>query len=111
MRPEVRITQQDIAVRDHVLEIVCQVCGDVTAEEVLSQSRAQRISFARHLAMCMLIPKAGMTTTKLGMLFGRSHATVVHAHKVIDEIMSLPRVYANENKIINQARELHTSWT
>lgn len=110
MRPPIKITQNDIAVRDHALDIVCQACGDVTPEEVMSRNRSRRVSFARHLAMYLLLPKVGMTVGKVGLLYDRDHATVVHATQVIDTLRSLPSVYVRENEIINQAKALHTSW-
>ena len=110
MRPPIRITQQDVAIRDHALDIVCQVCGDVTPEEVLSKARSRRVSFARYLAMSLLSPKAGMTTSKVGMLFDRDHASVTHAVQVISDIRRLPQAFPKEIEIINRARELHTSW-
>lgn len=111
MRPSIKISQQDIAIRDHAIGIVCQVCGDVTPDEVMSSARSRRVSFARHLAIYMLSPRAGMTTSKVGALFGRDHATVLHAVQVIDGIRAIPQMYVKENEIINKAKALHTSWT
>lgn len=110
MRPSHNTTAQDIAVRDHALDIVCQACGDVTPEEVMGRNRSRRVSFARHLAMYLVLPKVGMTITKVGALFGRSHATVIHAQQVIDTFRSLPNVYGQECEVINHAKEMHTSW-
>lgn len=111
MRPSIKISQQDIAIRDHALDIVCQACGDVTAEEVLSKARDRRICFARHLAIYLISPKAGMTSGRVGLLFDRDHATVLHAVQVIDSMRQMPSAYPREISIINTAKKLHTSWT
>lgn len=111
MRPQLRLSQQDYAVRDHALDIVCKVCGDVMPAEILSHSRSRRVSFARHLAMYLISPRANMTTGRVGLLFDRDHATVLHAMQVIDDMRELPNIYPHECEIINRAKELHTSWT
>ena len=110
MRPSIRISQRDIAVRDHAVDVVCRACGDVTPDEVMSRNRSRRVAFARALAMWLIMPKATMTSERVGTLFDRGHAAVLHAVKVIDDMLSMPNIYPREIDIINQARASHTSW-
>jgi chromosomal replication initiator protein len=63
----------------------CEACG-VTLEELLSPSRAQRVAFARQVAMYLARELTDATLPAIGRAFGnRNHTTVLHACRRVAE--------------------------
>lgn len=62
---------------------------DVSEEEMKSKSRKLEIVEARHYAMTMLRRNTPMSTIKIGKVFHRDHATVLHAIKTVTNNVSL----------------------
>jgi chromosomal replication initiator protein len=60
----------------------------VSIEELLSQSRSQKYSFPRQVAMYMLREESELSLPKIGeMLGGRDHTTVMYGHEKITELL------------------------
>ncbi len=60
----------------------------VSIEELLSQSRSQKYSFPRQIAMYMLREESELSLPKIGeMLGGRDHTTVMYGHEKITELL------------------------
>jgi chromosomal replication initiator protein len=72
----------------------CDAC-DVTLEELLSPSRAQRVAFARQVAMYLARELTDATLPAIGRAFGnRNHTTVMHAcRRVAERIAVDPEAY------------------
>jgi chromosomal replication initiator protein len=73
----------------------CEACG-VTLDELLSPSRAQRVAFARQVAMYLARELTDATLPAIGRAFGnRNHTTVLHAcRRVAERIAVEPETYA-----------------
>lgn len=74
-----------------VTSIVPVVFG-LTLDEIArkgDKARETHKCIARSLIWYMLYKTGGWSTTELGALFERSHCTVLHAIKVIDNIISI----------------------
>jgi chromosomal replication initiator protein len=66
---------------DEITEAACQRCG-LTPDELLSSSRASRISWPRQVAMYLARELTGESLPAIGRQFGgRDHTTVLHAHR------------------------------
>jgi chromosomal replication initiator protein len=74
---------------------ICEACG-VTLDELLSPSRAQRVAFARQVAMYLARELTDATLPAIGRAFGnRNHTTVLHACRRVAERMTVdPEAYA-----------------
>ena len=60
----------------------------VSIEELLSQSRSQKYSFPRQIAMYMLREESELSLPKIGeMLGGRDHTTVMYGHEKITGLL------------------------
>ena len=69
-------------------QVVCEVCG-VQPIELKSSTRTKRVSSARMLAMWLSRQHTSSALSEIGDFFGgRSHSTVIAAHKRIDEWMN-----------------------
>lgn len=63
---------------------------------VYSRLRAERIAFARQVAMAMAAELSGLTTVEIGEHFGRDHSCVSHAlGRVSDRCDTEPQTKAN----------------
>jgi chromosomal replication initiator protein len=72
------------SVRD--VQLACCDAFDVSLEELLSRSRATRVTWPRQVAMYLARELTDTTLPSLGRQFGgRDHTTVLHAHQRIAE--------------------------
>jgi chromosomal replication initiator protein len=72
------------SVRD--VQLACCEAFDVSLEELLSRSRATRVTWPRQVAMYLARELTDTTLPSLGRQFGgRDHTTVLHAHQRITE--------------------------
>jgi len=55
--------------------------GEHTRESILSPTRLRRIVDARKLIMMYMLENTNVTTTRLGKLMKRDHATVIHNYR------------------------------
>lgn len=81
-----RVEQQN-SIPNIAMRAVCVSFG-AKPEEVVSHSRVQNLSFARH-AYCLMVRKFTKLTLKdIGKLLGnRDHATVVHSCRTADNLI------------------------
>jgi chromosomal replication initiator protein len=71
----------------HILTTIAQEYG-VTMDELLSQSRSQRVAFPRQIAMYMLREESELSLPKIGeLLGGRDHTTVMYGHEKITDLL------------------------
>lgn len=86
-----------------VISVVAEVYG-VTPGDITGSSRAQPIAEARQVAMTILRRNTCMTLDAIGAVFGRTHATVVHAVTVTEWRIriehELPRRYEAAERML-----------
>ncbi len=71
----------------HILTTIAREYG-ITLDELLSQSRSQRVAFPRQIAMYMLREESELSLPKIGeMLGGRDHTTVMYGHEKITDLL------------------------
>lgn len=62
---------------------------DITAEELLSRSRAERVAWPRHVAMYLARELTSHSLPQIGRAFGgRDHTTVLHACRRVSQQMA-----------------------
>jgi chromosomal replication initiator protein len=82
-----------------ILSTIAQEYG-VSMDELLSQSRSQRIAFPRQVAMYILREESELSLPKIGeLLGGRDHTTVMYGHEKISDL--LERDKNLRRKIVN----------
>lgn len=82
-----------------ILRTIAQEYG-VSMDELLSQSRSQRIAFPRQVAMYMLREESELSLPKIGeLLGGRDHTTIMYGHDKITDL--LERDKSLRRKIVN----------
>lgn len=89
MRPTERITPTMIDTRDQFLRLVCEELK-ISPLDVMSKRRDSRTSMARHLIMWGLHQYTEATTTQIGQLMGRDHATVCYGIGAVETNVTMP---------------------
>lgn len=87
-----------------ILDAVCAV-WDVSRHDLLGRSRSQPVAFARQLAMALTYNMTGCSLHDVGGIFGRNHATVIHARNVINNNMNNPVVKDHIRNVINMIQK------
>lgn len=99
MRPIERITPHMVDCRDQFLRLVCDEMH-LNAIDVMSRKRTSRLTMARHIIIWGLHRYTDATSTQIGHLMMRDHATVLYAIGAVED--NLPMPYHEElRKIIN----------
>lgn len=89
-----------------ILITIAQEYG-VSMEELISQSRSQRIAFPRQIAMYMLREESEMSLPKIGeLLGGRDHTTVMYGHEKITDLLETDKNL--RRKIVNLQEILYS---
>lgn len=72
---------------DRILKTIAQEYG-LTMDELIGQSRSQRVAFPRQVAMYMLREESELSLPKIGeILGGRDHTTVMYGHEKITDLL------------------------
>jgi chromosomal replication initiator protein len=72
---------------ERILRTIAQEYG-LTMDELISQSRSQRVAFPRQVAMYMLREESELSLPKIGeILGGRDHTTVMYGHDKITDLL------------------------
>lgn len=67
-----------------IVETVCEVFGDVTPAEIMSDQRPDRIAFPRQVAMAIKLEASPlMSQGQVAKRFNRDRGTVIHAIKAV----------------------------
>ena len=101
-------------IRINVKEIVRLVEEDfdVTLEAMRGSTRLRSIVIPRQTIMWLIRnTMRNMTTTSIGMLFDRDHATVLHACKTIDNQIQTDIGYRNRLCVILNKLGYKTKWS
>ena len=84
MRPTNKITTEMLDNRNRYLMKICFYM-DVSSDDVLGKSRLTNIVTARHLLMWALTFLCGYSTTDVGRMLHRDHASVVNGRRRIED--------------------------
>ena len=95
---------------EQILQTIAHEYG-VSLEELISQSRSQRIAFPRQIAMYMLREESELSLPKIGeILGGRDHTTVMYGHEKITDLLetdkNLRRKLVNIQEILYSPVEM-----
>jgi chromosomal replication initiator protein len=83
-----------------ILKAVSEVT-DISEKQIISKSRLQEVSLARHLYFYFACKKTNKCLREIGELVKRNHATVIHGQKKISyELEYYPEI-SHFVKIIN----------
>ncbi|MGB2965451.1 MAG: chromosomal replication initiator protein DnaA [Anaerolineales bacterium] len=89
-----------------ILSTIAQEYG-VSMDELISQSRSQRIAFPRQIAMYMLREESELSLPKIGeLLGGRDHTTVMYGHEKITDLLETDKNL--RRKIVNLQEILYS---
>jgi len=69
--------------RDEYLMLISSITG-IPSDDIMGRCRTRDISDARHLLMWALTRLCGYSTTQVGLMVHRDHASVVHSKNFIE---------------------------
>lgn len=75
---------------------------DIDSALLYGKSRKREISDARQLLMYFAKKETQLSSTNIGMRLSRSHATVLHACKQIEQRLSVEKNFADEVKKLEE---------
>ncbi|MFN2113374.1 MAG: chromosomal replication initiator protein DnaA [Anaerolineales bacterium] len=91
---------------DRILKTIAQEYG-LTMDELIGQSRSQRVAFPRQVAMYMLREESDLSLPKIGeILGGRDHTTVMYGHEKITDLLDQDKNL--RRKIVNLQEILYS---
>ena len=90
------------------VEAACAVLGpEVTKEDLLKSSRLRKLVDARKLVIMYMLENTNITTTHLGKLLRRDHATVIHNYKAARSLVaSKDREFINMYYVFKEIIEI-----
>ncbi len=71
---------------ERYMDKVCNSTGILKAELTSHSRRYENVNL-RQILMCVARHEYGLTTTRIGEIFHRNHATIIHASKKIKSIL------------------------
>ena len=76
---------------DKMPELVVRFCQDaqVKVEDVFSESRLKQFVIPRHVLMWWVAENSHLTVNAVGRMFGRHHASVVHARQSVERLIQV----------------------
>lgn len=84
--------------------IIIKVCNyyDVTLDELMSKSRLRKIADARNTLYYIFHKCYQMTSTEVGKMFNKNHATILSGSNKIEGFMRFDKVFRTQiNQLIN----------
>ena len=73
---------------------VISYINDYTGLDITQNTRKREVVEARQAAMVIIKKSTHLSLGKIGSLFGRDHATVLHATKVVPNYIETDKQYA-----------------
>lgn len=99
VEPLVEEKSQDISI-EHIQNTICEYYG-ISKADFFSKKRTQDIAFARQLAMYLAKEKTTMSLKAIGKAVGgKTHATVLYAHKAVTNRLLTTKDFAEELQTI-----------
>jgi chromosomal replication initiator protein len=71
---------------EQIITITAKFSG-VTTDQILGYSREREIVTSRHVAMYLVRKHCGHSLCRVGRIFNRDHATVIHAERRIRKLV------------------------
>lgn len=97
----VHIQKQRQLTFDYIVDVVADYYH-INADDFYGKSRKREISDARQVLMYFAKVEAQMSSTNIGLRLSRTHATVLHACKQIEERMTV------EDKLREEIAQIHS---
>ena len=97
----VKITQRQINF-EMIAETVAEHY-DIDVDQLYGKSRKREISDARQLLMYFAKNETNLSSTNIGTRLARTHATVLHACKQIEQRLSIDKAFQREVATLTQA--------
>ena len=85
--------------RDNIMRIVCEETH-IAPVAIMSKLRLRDVVQARQIIMWAMIRKHGYSTMQIGVALGRTHGTIWHGLRCIDDALSINAPYTREIKRI-----------
>ena len=101
MKAEIDAMKGPVDRSDDYIDIMSEL-ADV---DITENSRRVNVSWPRYMVMYQL-RKDGLSFAKIGRKFGKDHSTVIHAVKVVDDMLSMPRMYPEEIRLWRQFQQI-----
>lgn len=71
----------------YIVDEVCRIYG-ITKISLMSARRGRKVAWPRQIAMWLCVQKTACSYPAIGRYFGgRDHTTVMHAEKVVDQVL------------------------
>lgn len=86
----------------NAVEMVCQVLGDVSTEQIWGKSRQYKIASARQLVYWHLYENCNLSYPEVGKAMGKTHATVWNGAQRVRDNLNMTRGY---DKRVRRAAE------
>ncbi|MBL4838136.1 MAG: hypothetical protein JKY34_11220 [Kordiimonadaceae bacterium] len=102
-RPHLRPTRQVQADARKIIELVSAQCS-LELSVLLSDTRTQRVSQVRWVAMYLLNHLLHMSSTEIGTALNRDHTTILHGLKRVRDQRTADPIYAE--RLDGVAREI-----
>ena len=85
--------------RDNLMRIVSEETN-IAPVAIMSKLRLREVVQARQIIMWAMIRKHGYSTMQIGTALGRTHGTIWHGLRCIDDALSINAPYTREIKRI-----------
>lgn len=86
---------------ENIITAAAEVYG-VSVEDIMSDSRKRKIAEARQMAMYLCHEKTLLDLADIGIVFGRTHATVIHSLNKIDDLLEIDRLTKRNYELITE---------
>lgn len=83
----------------YIIAATAEVYG-VSVDDIIGRSRKRRITDARHMAIYLTRHKTLLSTTDIGDIFGRDHATVIHSINKVEGMLNFDRLTTESYRLI-----------
>ncbi|MDR2066116.1 MAG: hypothetical protein LBP85_10480 [Prevotellaceae bacterium] len=88
---------------DHykIIDIICLVY-DTSYKEIIKPYRNWKYIYPRYACYWFLRKYTSLTTTKIGLLFGKKHSTVINAGKPYDDLLFTDKTVKEKHEEIER---------
>lgn len=93
-----------------IIQDVAEAYG-VTAEDIRSKCRKERLSNARAVSCYLLTRHMGMSCTEVGHEICRDHSTVIYQARKVDDMRKWPTMYADNLAVVRAIEDRYFKHT
>lgn len=87
-----------------IMEEVADAYG-FKVDDLLSRQRISRIAEARAVMCYLLSRHLSMSSTEIGKMLGRNHATILHLVSKVDDMLSFPKMYREHVSVVRSIED------